>query len=63
MRPIILGWLLHVTCWTRALLDEKGRLILRPLREGLLVEGKTASTATRFANETRTFFENRGSIL
>ncbi|MBL8882400.1 MAG: hypothetical protein JNL45_05025 [Hyphomicrobium sp.] len=33
------------------------------LREGFLVEGKTASTATRFANEIRTFFEDRGSIL
>ena len=33
------------------------------LREGFLAEGKTASTATRFANEIRTFFEDRGSIL
>ena len=33
------------------------------LREGFLAEGKTASTATRFPNEIRTFFEDRGSIL
>ncbi|OYW55444.1 MAG: hypothetical protein B7Y80_14235 [Hyphomicrobium sp. 32-62-53] len=32
-------------------------------REGFLAEGKTASTTTRFPNEIRTFFEDRGSIL
>lgn len=33
------------------------------LREGFLAEGKTASTATRFTNEIRTFFEDRGDTL
>lgn len=33
------------------------------LRDGFLAEGKTASTATRFTNEIRTFFEDRGGVL